>query len=110
MNNSTIGFILLLIISQATVPVTVQGWEINLTIQVSSVVDGDTFHIPNDRVRLANIDAPEINEAGYQKATDMLTSLINGKTVYLDTDQKGGRDPNGRLIAVVYLNIILLTT
>ena len=94
--------VLLIIIFHATQPVIVLGWEVDLTTQVSSVVDGDTFRIPNDRVRLADIDAPEINEAGYQEATELLTSLVNGKTVYLDTDQKGGRDPNGRLIAVVY--------
>lgn len=103
MNNNTKGIILLIIITQIIQPVTVYGWEINLTSQVSSVVDGDTFRIPNDRIRLADIDAPEINEAGYQKATEILTSLVDGKTVYLDTDQKGGRDPNGRLIAVVYI-------
>ena len=98
MNNSTIGCILLLIISQSTVPITVQGWEINLTIQVSSVVDGDTFRIPNDRIRLADIDAPEINEEGYQKkATDLLTNLINCKTVYLYTYSEGRKRPKRKI-------------
>jgi hypothetical protein len=82
----------------------VHGWETNQTSSVTGVEDGDTLYIPNDKVRLADIQAPEEgNEPGYSIAKYALSSLVRGKTVYLDTDQKTGRDEYGRLIAVVYV-------
>ncbi|EMR73915.1 micrococcal nuclease-like nuclease [Thaumarchaeota archaeon SCGC AB-539-E09] len=97
-----VSFLLLTcIFSQLTV--IVFAWEIDETASVTSVIDGDSFYITGDEVRLADVSAPEWNESGGSTATSALKALINGKTVYLDTDQKSGRDRYGRLIAVVYI-------
>lgn len=96
--------ILLLLLLLGTQIFHVYGWEINQTSSVTSIVDGDSFHITNDEVRLADINAVEYGiEPGYSIAKYVLSSLIGGKTVYLDTDQKSGRDQYGRLISVVYV-------
>ena len=95
--------ILLLIILLGTQTCQVFAWEIDLTSSVTLIHDGDSFHIVDDEVRLADINAPEWNQIGGPEATSALTSLISGKTLYIDTDQKTGRDLYGRLVAVVYV-------
>ena len=67
------------------------------------MIDGDSFFITDDEVRLADVSAPEWDEPGGSAATRAFKALISGKTVYLDTDQKTGRGQYGRLIAVVYV-------
>lgn len=49
--------------------------------KVIRVIDGDTFATDTRYIRLANVDAPEINSQGGRAATRKLQSLINGKTV-----------------------------
>ncbi len=68
------------------------NWEIDATGIVERVMDGDTFHaVPLGRVRLADIDTPEVGEPGAQEATDCLTSLVYRRLVYLDVDDLHGR-------------------
>ncbi len=80
------------------------AWEVDRTDTVTRVIDGDTFNcsLPTG-VRLADIDAPEYYEAGYQEAKDYLTGLIAGQAVYLDIDDVYGTDIYGRWVAVVYV-------
>ena len=79
--------------------------KIEKTSFVTEVVDGDTFRTSvGEKVRLADIDAPEIDEVGYSEATDYLASLVDEKTVYMDVDDKYTTDEFGRLICVVYLD------
>jgi len=70
-----------------------------------SVYDGDSFRIEgydgvNERVRLALIDAPELDEPGGIQARDRLRELIDG--LWIDvrfSDPKGRkRDHFGRLL------------
>ena len=35
------------------------AWEIDKTASVTSVIDGDSFYITSDEVRLADVSAPE---------------------------------------------------
>ena len=81
------------------------SWEVDRTATVSRVIDGDTFDTTSgDRVRLADIDAPERGEPGYYEAKDFLTSLVGEKMVYLDIDDVYVTDRYGRLVCVVYVD------
>jgi len=85
--------------------------------RVVKVVDGDTFdvqlqdsQISEDliRVRLADIDCPETRgskacEAG-KKASAYTKSWLLSTYVFLDLDDKTGKDRYDRWVAVVYLS------
>ncbi len=81
------------------------AFEIDMVATVSSVIDGDSFYVVGDEVRFGDVSSPEWNEYGGAEATAALINLIEGQTVYLDTDQRSGRGPYGRLIAVVYIKL-----
>jgi endonuclease YncB( thermonuclease family) len=86
---------------------------------VVRVVDGDTFRaritcvsgafsgrISVDteyRVRLADVNAPELGTVEGERARRALESLIQGRTVLLDVDGVGVFDRYGRIIAVAYI-------
>ncbi|PIX92540.1 hypothetical protein CO134_03680 [Candidatus Kuenenbacteria bacterium CG_4_9_14_3_um_filter_39_14] len=54
---------------------------------VTSVIDGDTFHISEAiRVRLMGINSPDKGECYYQQAKQALQELIEGKQVKLEKD------------------------
>jgi micrococcal nuclease len=89
--------------------------------RVIKVVDGDTFDIALQdysssqiaedviRIRLADIDTPETHgakacEAGEKAAAYTRTWLLS-TYVFLDMDDKTGKDPYGRWVAVVYLAV-----
>lgn len=79
--------------------------RINLEGVVSQVIDGDTFYlVSGDRVRLADINTPEIGEPGYDNAKDYTYGLVNGQTVYLDVDDVSRIDSHSRLVCVVYVD------
>ncbi|TXT66988.1 MAG: membrane protein of unknown function [Promethearchaeota archaeon] len=68
------------------------------------IVDGDTFDVDyGERIRLADINTPEVGEPGYQEAKDYLNTLIYDKNICLDIDDKFETDPYGRYVAVIYL-------
>lgn len=81
---------------------------------VSDVIEGDTidvqlegydYRIDEDtiRVRLADIDTPEMDTPNGPTAKQYTYEKLNGNTVYLDLDNKTGKDFYGRWVAVVYL-------
>jgi hypothetical protein len=82
--------------------------EVDKVDFVTKVIDGDTFDISSgERIRLADVDAPEYYEYGYSEATDYLSSLISGETVYLDVDDIYIYDYNGegdRVVCIAYLD------
>ncbi len=58
--------------------------EFDKVAVVTKVIDGDTVEINGGYViRFADIDTPEVGEAGYKQAKDFVTNLVLGKTVYL---------------------------
>jgi micrococcal nuclease len=73
------------------------------------VVDGDTLDIAGERIRLSNIDAPEMppkaqcpSEArGALVATARLNTLVKGGEVTID---RQGEDRYGRTLAHVYVD------
>ena len=80
------------------------AFEVDATDSVARVVDGDTFDTyANGRVRLADVDAPESYEPGFDEATDALEGMIGGRLAFLDVDDVSRTDRFGRLVCVVYV-------
>lgn len=88
--------------------------------RVTNVVDGDTFDVALQdynssqvfediiRIRLADIDTPEVRgpkacQAGKNASAYTRTWLLSNQ-VFLDLDDKTGKDPFDRWVAVVYLS------
>ena len=70
---------------------------------MNRVVDGNTIDVTALAcIRLADIDTPEIGRPGAQEATEYTTTLVDGRTVYLDVDDVYGTDIYDRVVAVVY--------
>ncbi|MDT7887754.1 MAG: thermonuclease family protein [Desulfurococcales archaeon] len=80
------------------------GVEIDVIAVVKRVIDGDTFDaFPVGRVRLADIDAPELGTAEGEASRIALERLILGKTVYLDVDDLYVIDRYNRVVAIAYI-------
>jgi micrococcal nuclease len=80
-----------------------QGFADCFKGSVTEVVDGDTIDVNSVRIRLALVDAPELNETGYLEARNFVESRCNigtPATVDQDDRQKGGSF--GRMIAQVF--------
>jgi len=103
--NKILYFLVFVLIVIVSLPIVFCSGEFDASSVVSSVTDGDTFETTSEgTVRLADIDAPEYYEYGYQAARDFLISLIYGKAVYLDIDDIYRTGTYGRLICVAYVN------
>ncbi len=83
---------------------------------VTNVLDGDTFDVTIEkadsritssveRIRLADVDSPEMDTPGGLTARDFTYAVLMNKRVFLDIDDRSGngRDPYGRLVCVAYL-------
>jgi micrococcal nuclease len=71
---------------------------------VCNVVDGDTIDVDGvGRVRLADIDCPELDAPKGPAAKEFTTDRLLNRTAYLDIDNLGKTDSYGRLVAVLYL-------
>lgn len=70
------------------------------------VVDGDTIDVEGvGRIRFVGVDTPERGDnPGYTDAKNFLKSMVLGKTVQLDIDDKKRTDRYGRVLAVVYID------
>ena len=80
-------------------------------VEAIRVVDGDTIIVKGMegfragdefRVRLADINAPEMDTPEGRIAKDRLTDVLRGKYLVLDIDTKYIYDRYGRVVAVVY--------
>ena len=85
---------------------TSSGTVTSFQAEVIGVHDGDTFTAFVDgnvtlKVRLANIDAPELNQPYGEEAKRELSLLINGKGVEV-TEQT--TDRYGRMVGIVILD------
>ena len=72
--------------------------------KVTYVVDGDTFDVESvGRVRLADVNTPEIDTQAGKDAKTYVKNLIDQEVVYLDIDDKYITGYYGRYIAVAYV-------
>ncbi len=74
-----LSFLVQVVLMQLFVPVvhSFSSGEVDATAIASWVVDGDTFDVTSgDRIRLADVDAPEYGESGYDDAKNFLISRV----------------------------------
>lgn len=93
------------------IPLAKGAGEIDASTVVTHVIEGDTFETETEgKIKLADVDptcADIDNSTGYTSAKIFLSSIIEGKTVYLDKDKKYGTDYSGtgnRTVCVVYVD------
>lgn len=85
--------------------VTAESIPTDKTGTVSAVIDGSSFQLGSgETIKLAAIDTPNSVQPGYLESKNYLTTLIQGKTVHLDTGVAATTDQQGRLLCVVYLD------
>jgi endonuclease YncB( thermonuclease family) len=78
--------------------------EVSVCGLVTKVVDGDTFDVEGlGRVRLADVDAPEMDAPAGKAAKFFAEAWLLGEIVHLDVDDLGVKDRYGRWIAVAYI-------
>jgi len=71
---------------------------------VSRVIDGDTIEVEGiGRIRLADINTPEIETEEGKEAKEYVKGLCYQKKVYLDVDDPYITGKYGRIVAVVYI-------
>jgi len=69
---------------------------------VIEVIDGDTFVIGNETIRLLCVDTPEEGDSGYEEAKDFLTDRLNSdvSNIMLEGNKT---DSYGRSLRWVYI-------
>ena len=79
------------------------GTALCISEKVTQIVDGDTIHTTNHKIRLSLVDTPEKGEDGYAKAA-MYTARMcpEGSWITIDQDDKQPTDVYGRMLANVY--------
>ena len=76
--------------------------------QVIRVIDGDTFELNGETIRLLCVDTPEKGKKGYQEATDYLSSLILNREVILRDGlsyNSMDKDVYNRSLRFVYIDV-----
>ncbi len=78
--------------------------QINNTLVVSSITDGDTIKLDdNSIIRILGIDAPESNECYNKQSTDKAKELLMDRQVRLEADEtQDNKDRYDRLLRYVY--------
>jgi hypothetical protein len=74
-----------------------------LTGTVLGVLDGSSFSLSGQTVKLACISTPSYGQPGYEESKSQLSGLIQGKTVYLDLDAVTVTD-QGKLLCVAFFD------
>jgi endonuclease YncB( thermonuclease family) len=81
---------------------TCSGTALCITGKVMKIVDGDTIHIKNHKIRLSLVDTPEKNEKGFNEAKSFTTKLCPLRSIIIvDQDDMQPYDRNDRLVGKV---------
>lgn len=65
------------------------------------IIDGDTFRMGPDRIRLRGVDTPELNEPGGEAARQRLEQLLRQGPIRIVPQ---GQDVYGRIVADVFVD------
>lgn len=96
----TVTFFLSTILLLFVFPITpISAFEIDQTTTCTRVKDGDSFVTTFGEIRLADIDAPEYNDA----SRNALSAIILNKQIFLDIDDVYRTDQYGRYVCVCYV-------
>ena len=82
--------------------------QIGSSNQVMNIIDGDTFELNGETIRLLCVDTPEEGKKGYQEATDYLSSLILNREVILRDGlsyNSMDKDVYNRSLRFVYIDV-----
>jgi hypothetical protein len=109
---SIVLLITLLTLQSFVLVIHASSGEIDGVAVVTGVHDGDTFYIDrefhgSDTIRLADINASELEQPKSIEARNFLAGLVNQTTVYLDIDDNYIFDYHGigdRLVCVAYVD------
>lgn len=71
------------------------------TTRVTKVIDGDSFEIKDDEIRLEGVEAPELGTPNGSKCKARLESLISDEEIEYTEE---ARDTYGRLVSQVSLD------
>jgi micrococcal nuclease len=105
-----LALVLALVLGSVTSATALEG-------RVVRVVDGDTIHVKVgerlEKVRYIGVNTPEVHhprkgeEPGGREALALNRSLVNGRTVRLETDTRT-RDRYGRVLAYVWVGDVMV--
>ena len=72
---------------------------------VTKIIDGDTIHTANYKIRLSLVDTPEIYEPGFSEATSFTAQMCPvGSYITIDQDDLQLYDQYDRLLANIFCN------
>jgi len=79
-------------------------WNVFCSYQtVTEVLDGDTFKVGSQSVRLIGVNAPELGQQCSYEAKEKLEEMLMGNQVRMESDF-GDKDVYGRLLRYVYVD------
>jgi endonuclease YncB( thermonuclease family) len=83
---------------------------------VTKIIDGSTFDVKiekadprimngTERIVLADVKSDDLNSSEGLQARDLAVAVLLDRRIFLDSSNRGdGRDPEGRLVCVLYLS------